>query len=161
MCGPFVSISWDLTLPGKHYYEVSCHDQGLCRVGWSTMQASLDLGECFCSNWTALYLFIVNIVLFGRQINIDFTVLGFNFMDTKKYLSVPYLVPEKTWRKLLLPVSTPTPCSDNVESGRIRFRVNEDQTELSVLETYTTAKTLELLWVGSWLEPRVRRPLVS
>ncbi|KAI4577487.1 hypothetical protein MJT46_003322 [Ovis ammon polii x Ovis aries] len=29
---------------GKHYYEVSCHDQGLCRVGWSTMQACLDLG---------------------------------------------------------------------------------------------------------------------
>uniref|UniRef100_A0A8C2TJ93 ATP-dependent RNA helicase n=1 Tax=Coturnix japonica TaxID=93934 RepID=A0A8C2TJ93_COTJA len=29
---------------GKYYYEVSCHDQGLCRVGWSTMQASLDLG---------------------------------------------------------------------------------------------------------------------
>ncbi|XP_067840393.1 ATP-dependent RNA helicase DDX1 [Heptranchias perlo] len=29
---------------GKYYYEVHCHDQGLCRVGWSTMQASLDLG---------------------------------------------------------------------------------------------------------------------
>uniref|UniRef100_A0A8C3HIM2 ATP-dependent RNA helicase DDX1 n=1 Tax=Chrysemys picta bellii TaxID=8478 RepID=A0A8C3HIM2_CHRPI len=29
---------------GKYYYEVSCHDQGLCRIGWSTMQASLDLG---------------------------------------------------------------------------------------------------------------------
>uniref|UniRef100_A0A9L0JNR2 ATP-dependent RNA helicase n=1 Tax=Equus asinus TaxID=9793 RepID=A0A9L0JNR2_EQUAS len=29
---------------GRHYYEVSCHDQGLCRVGWSSMQASLDLG---------------------------------------------------------------------------------------------------------------------
>ncbi|XP_067098227.1 ATP-dependent RNA helicase DDX1 [Osmerus mordax] len=29
---------------GKHYYEVSCHDQGLCRVGWSTSPASLDLG---------------------------------------------------------------------------------------------------------------------
>eukprot|EP00069_Balaena_mysticetus_P002731 bmy_15991T0 len=31
-------------MKGKHYYEVSCHDQGLCRVGWSSMQASLDLG---------------------------------------------------------------------------------------------------------------------
>ncbi|KAG8445665.1 hypothetical protein GDO86_010444 [Hymenochirus boettgeri] len=29
---------------GKYYYEVACHDQGLCRVGWSTLQASLDLG---------------------------------------------------------------------------------------------------------------------
>ncbi|XP_043076509.1 ATP-dependent RNA helicase DDX1 [Puntigrus tetrazona] len=29
---------------GKYYYEVACHDQGLCRVGWSTAQASLDLG---------------------------------------------------------------------------------------------------------------------
>ncbi|KAM9317423.1 ATP-dependent RNA helicase DDX1 [Gastrophryne carolinensis] len=29
---------------GKYYYEMSCHDQGLCRVGWSTLQASLDLG---------------------------------------------------------------------------------------------------------------------
>uniref|UniRef100_A0A7N4NGS5 ATP-dependent RNA helicase DDX1 n=1 Tax=Sarcophilus harrisii TaxID=9305 RepID=A0A7N4NGS5_SARHA len=31
-------------MKGKHYYEVSCHDQGLCRVGWSASQASLDLG---------------------------------------------------------------------------------------------------------------------
>uniref|UniRef100_A0A673GLA8 ATP-dependent RNA helicase n=1 Tax=Sinocyclocheilus rhinocerous TaxID=307959 RepID=A0A673GLA8_9TELE len=29
---------------GKYYYEVACHDQGLCRLGWSTAQASLDLG---------------------------------------------------------------------------------------------------------------------
>ncbi|KAG7265895.1 hypothetical protein CRUP_009499 [Coryphaenoides rupestris] len=29
---------------GKHYYEVSCHDQGLCRVGWSSSLAALDLG---------------------------------------------------------------------------------------------------------------------
>ncbi|KAG9494613.1 hypothetical protein GDO78_002121 [Eleutherodactylus coqui] len=29
---------------GKYYYEMSCHDQGLCRVGWSTLQACLDLG---------------------------------------------------------------------------------------------------------------------
>uniref|UniRef100_A0A9J8C6X2 ATP-dependent RNA helicase n=1 Tax=Cyprinus carpio carpio TaxID=630221 RepID=A0A9J8C6X2_CYPCA len=29
---------------GKYYYEVTCSDQGLCRVGWSTAQASLDLG---------------------------------------------------------------------------------------------------------------------
>ncbi|XP_007426206.1 ATP-dependent RNA helicase DDX1 [Python bivittatus] len=29
---------------GKYYYEVSCRDQGLCRVGWSSLQASLDLG---------------------------------------------------------------------------------------------------------------------
>ncbi|KAG8124289.1 hypothetical protein E2320_020013 [Naja naja] len=28
---------------GKYYYEVSCRDQGLCRVGWSS-SASLDLG---------------------------------------------------------------------------------------------------------------------
>ncbi|XP_059354501.1 ATP-dependent RNA helicase DDX1 [Carassius carassius] len=29
---------------GKYYYEVTCNDQGLCRVGWSTGLASLDLG---------------------------------------------------------------------------------------------------------------------
>ncbi|KAL0967124.1 hypothetical protein UPYG_G00248070 [Umbra pygmaea] len=29
---------------GKYYYEVTCHDQGLCRIGWSTSMASLDLG---------------------------------------------------------------------------------------------------------------------
>ncbi|KAH0621965.1 hypothetical protein JD844_023772 [Phrynosoma platyrhinos] len=33
-----------LNILGKYYYEVSCRDQGLCRVGWSSMQASLDLG---------------------------------------------------------------------------------------------------------------------
>ncbi|KAI9544263.1 hypothetical protein NQZ68_005313 [Dissostichus eleginoides] len=30
---------------GKYYYEVTCHDQGLCRIGWSTSQAALDLGN--------------------------------------------------------------------------------------------------------------------
>uniref|UniRef100_A0A672P3X8 ATP-dependent RNA helicase n=1 Tax=Sinocyclocheilus grahami TaxID=75366 RepID=A0A672P3X8_SINGR len=29
---------------GKYYYEVACYDQGLCRLGWSTAEASLDLG---------------------------------------------------------------------------------------------------------------------
>ncbi|KAI9544265.1 hypothetical protein NQZ68_005315, partial [Dissostichus eleginoides] len=29
---------------GKYYYEVTCHDQGLCRIGWSSSQAALDLG---------------------------------------------------------------------------------------------------------------------
>lgn len=29
---------------GKVYYEVTVADEGLCRVGWSTRQASLDLG---------------------------------------------------------------------------------------------------------------------
>lgn len=29
---------------GKYYYEVKITDEGLCRVGWSTIQASLDLG---------------------------------------------------------------------------------------------------------------------
>lgn len=60
----FVLISWNFTLTGKHYYEVSCHDQGLCRVGWSTMQASLDLGKCFCNNWAVLYLYYFNILFF-------------------------------------------------------------------------------------------------
>jgi len=29
---------------GKFYYEAIVTDEGLCRVGWSTAQASLDLG---------------------------------------------------------------------------------------------------------------------
>ncbi|XP_067005391.1 ATP-dependent RNA helicase Ddx1 [Anabrus simplex] len=29
---------------GKYYYEATVTDEGLCRVGWSTAQASLDLG---------------------------------------------------------------------------------------------------------------------
>ncbi|RZF40737.1 hypothetical protein LSTR_LSTR014356 [Laodelphax striatellus] len=29
---------------GRHYYEATVTDEGLCRVGWSTPQASLDLG---------------------------------------------------------------------------------------------------------------------
>ncbi|XP_066593768.1 ATP-dependent RNA helicase Ddx1 [Prorops nasuta] len=29
---------------GKYYYEATVVDEGLCRVGWSTSQASLDLG---------------------------------------------------------------------------------------------------------------------
>lgn len=30
---------------GKHYYEATVTDEGLCRVGWSTLSASLDLGR--------------------------------------------------------------------------------------------------------------------
>jgi hypothetical protein len=36
----FLSPPW----PGKHYFECSMRDDGLCRVGWSTAKASLDLG---------------------------------------------------------------------------------------------------------------------
>ena len=31
---------------GKYYYEATVTDEGLCRVGWATPQASLDLGTC-------------------------------------------------------------------------------------------------------------------
>lgn len=31
---------------GKYYYEATVTDEGLCRVGWSTKQACLDLGTC-------------------------------------------------------------------------------------------------------------------
>lgn len=31
-------------IQGKHYYEVEMTDEGLCRVGWSTVAAALDLG---------------------------------------------------------------------------------------------------------------------
>ncbi|XP_068148443.1 ATP-dependent RNA helicase Ddx1 [Drosophila tropicalis] len=31
---------------GKYYYEATVTDEGLCRVGWSTQQAKLDLGTC-------------------------------------------------------------------------------------------------------------------
>lgn len=31
---------------GKYYFEATVTDEGLCRVGWSTQQANLDLGTC-------------------------------------------------------------------------------------------------------------------
>ncbi|XP_065359638.1 ATP-dependent RNA helicase Ddx1 [Calliphora vicina] len=31
---------------GKFYYEATVTDEGLCRVGWATQQANLDLGTC-------------------------------------------------------------------------------------------------------------------
>ncbi|GAB0093946.1 ATP-dependent RNA helicase Ddx1 [Sergentomyia squamirostris] len=31
---------------GKYYYEATVTDEGLCRVGWSTHTANLDLGTC-------------------------------------------------------------------------------------------------------------------
>ncbi|KAJ2942815.1 hypothetical protein O0L34_g15002 [Tuta absoluta] len=31
---------------GAYYYEATVTDEGLCRVGWSTQQAKLDLGTC-------------------------------------------------------------------------------------------------------------------
>ena len=35
-----------VTARGKYYYEATVKDEGLCRVGFSTDQASLDLGTC-------------------------------------------------------------------------------------------------------------------
>lgn len=32
-------------LLGKYYYEATVTDEGLCRVGWSTKEACLDLGR--------------------------------------------------------------------------------------------------------------------
>lgn len=29
---------------GKYYYEATCKDEGLCRIGWSTLDADLNLG---------------------------------------------------------------------------------------------------------------------
>ncbi|KTG44371.1 hypothetical protein cypCar_00000865 [Cyprinus carpio] len=43
-CAVRAESSTKAVTKGKYYYEVACHDQGLCRVGWSTAQASLDLG---------------------------------------------------------------------------------------------------------------------
>jgi hypothetical protein len=31
---------------GKYAFEATVTDEGLCRVGWSTLQANLDLGTC-------------------------------------------------------------------------------------------------------------------
>lgn len=31
---------------GRYYYETTIIDEGLCRVGWSTKNANLDLGTC-------------------------------------------------------------------------------------------------------------------
>nr|XP_045625919.1 ATP-dependent RNA helicase Ddx1-like [Procambarus clarkii] len=35
-----------VTGKGKYYYEAVVSDEGLCRVGWATPQAALDLGTC-------------------------------------------------------------------------------------------------------------------
>uniref|UniRef100_A0A915JTM9 Uncharacterized protein n=1 Tax=Romanomermis culicivorax TaxID=13658 RepID=A0A915JTM9_ROMCU len=32
---------------GKYYFEATVTDDGLCRVGWATLDASLDLGKFF------------------------------------------------------------------------------------------------------------------
>ncbi len=37
----FIVLVW---FPGRHYYEIKVTDEGLCRVGWSTMNAGYDLG---------------------------------------------------------------------------------------------------------------------
>ena len=30
--------------PGRYYYEIKVTDEGLCRVGWSTLKSLHDLG---------------------------------------------------------------------------------------------------------------------
>lgn len=33
-----------ISMAGRYYYEATVTDEGLCRVGWSTDKATLDLG---------------------------------------------------------------------------------------------------------------------
>lgn len=38
------------SLLGKYYYEATITDEGLCRIGWSTELAALDLGQLVINN---------------------------------------------------------------------------------------------------------------
>ena len=67
------AISWNQLLQfsifsGMYYYEATVTDEGLCRVGWATDLASLDLGT-MTVNWTSYYNDIVrtNEVHFGAS----------------------------------------------------------------------------------------------
>lgn len=47
---PLVSTSFSFhgassEILGKYYYEAKITRDGLCRIGWSTLKASLDLGK--------------------------------------------------------------------------------------------------------------------
>lgn len=69
--------------PGKYYYEVTCQDQGLCRVGWSTGQAALDLGnhdtvQCILAILKACQQHSVSILFAGTDKH------GFGFGGTGK-----------------------------------------------------------------------------
>ena len=39
-----LAIMFSIYLLGKFYYEVTMNDEGLSRVGWSSLKASRDLG---------------------------------------------------------------------------------------------------------------------
>lgn len=72
---------------GKYYYEVACHDQGLCRVGWSTAQASLDLGmfsmtSIHWSGYTITSVIILFLFCFYSLLGTD--KYGFGFGGTGK-----------------------------------------------------------------------------
>lgn len=41
----FSSILFWNPISGKYYYEGTVTDDGLCRLGWSTSDALLDLGK--------------------------------------------------------------------------------------------------------------------
>lgn len=60
------AFSWNQLLQfsifsGMYYYEATVTDEGLCRVGWATDLASLDLGT-MTVNWTS-YKVIIMILL--------------------------------------------------------------------------------------------------
>ena len=40
----YVTTIIDNDFAGKYYFEATVTDEGLCRVGWSTSKARLDLG---------------------------------------------------------------------------------------------------------------------
>lgn len=119
---------------GKHYYEVSCHDQGLCRVGWSSMQASLDLGKCF---WNKLSLLIsiceFLMFCFSGEWNNKLNHTEFIVRDIEIVLFT-YSLPHSK-KDLKSPQNRY--CSI-IKSGGITLRVRVNSVKLVCIDTYHT-----------------------
>jgi ATP-dependent RNA helicase DDX1 len=71
---------------GKYYYEATVTDEGLCRVGWSTLKATLDLGtdsEGFGFGGTGKKSFNKQFDTYGEPFGLSDTIGCFLDLDTK------------------------------------------------------------------------------
>lgn len=62
------------SLLGKYYYEATVTDEGLCRIGWSTELAALDLGQLVIN--TSVYTAVLENIQLYRG-------LGEGFLSTR------------------------------------------------------------------------------
>lgn len=52
---------------GKYFFEATVTDEGLCRVGWSTSQASVFITIIILNLFIIIYFYLLGKILYNRK----------------------------------------------------------------------------------------------